>query len=101
MILKSFFGWPKNRKKEAFPSSVNQFSWPWAPLGDYRGLQYSNPLTDYLTRQWAKGPANYYYYYYALCALKGDRVKEGGWNTGLTIIPISHQLTTARSPTTS
>ena len=32
-----FFGWPKNRKKEARPSLSNQFSWPWAPLGDYRG----------------------------------------------------------------
>ena len=36
----------------------------------------------------------------ALYTLKGDRVREGGWNTGLTIIPPSHQLTTPRLPTT-
>ena len=38
-----FFRWPKNRKKKAFPSLTNQFSWPWAPLGDYRGKQ---PITN-------------------------------------------------------
>ena len=36
----------------------------------------------------------------ALYTLKGDRVREGGWNTGLIIIPPSHQLTTPRLPTT-
>ena len=36
----------------------------------------------------------------ALYTLKGDRDREGGWNTGLTIIPPSHQLTTPRLPTT-
>ena len=36
----------------------------------------------------------------AVYTLKGDRDREGGWNTGLTIIPPSHQLTTPRLPTT-
>ena len=36
----------------------------------------------------------------ALYTLKGDRVREGGWNTGLIIIPPSHHLTTPRLPTT-
>ena len=36
----------------------------------------------------------------AVYTRKGDGVREGGCNTGLTIIPPSHQLTTPRLPTT-